>query len=126
MPKVKCSAIILSLSIAFPRQFGYCASMFIRRTCTRRKDSGDAYFTYRLVEAVRVAKAVRQRTILNLGTEFDLAQAEWPALASRIDEIWHGQASLLCPGPVVEDLAQRYAAQLIARRAAETSVESEN
>ena len=100
--------------------------MFIRRTCTRRKDSGDAYFTYRLVEAVRVAKAVRQRTILNLGTEFDLAQAEWPALASRIDEIWHGQASLLCPGPVVEDLAQRYAAQLIARRAAETSVESEN
>ncbi|MGA2168872.1 MAG: hypothetical protein ABSG62_11720 [Terracidiphilus sp.] len=50
--------------------------MFIRRTGTRRKDCAEAYFTYRLVEAVRVARAVRQRTLLNLGTQFDLAQAE--------------------------------------------------
>lgn len=47
-------------------------------------------------------------------------------MASRIDELWHGQACLLSPGPVVEELAQRYAAQLIARRAAQTGVEAEN
>jgi transposase len=93
--------------------------MFIRRTQTRAKNSSEAYFTHRLVEAVRVGKKVQQRTILNLGSQLDLPQAEWPALASRIEEVLHGQASLLPPGPVIEELAQRFAAQLIARRAAE-------
>jgi hypothetical protein len=41
--------------------------MFIRRSQTRAKISGDAYCTYRLVETVRVGKAVRQRTLLNAG-----------------------------------------------------------
>jgi hypothetical protein len=41
--------------------------MFIRRT-TRNRKTGEAYFTYRLVQAVHVGKAVSQRTLLNLGT----------------------------------------------------------
>ena len=43
--------------------FSFCVvypwRMFIRRTNTRSRKSGDAYFTYRLVEAVRVANAVQ-------------------------------------------------------------------
>ncbi len=71
--------------------------MFIRRTNTRDRHSGEAYFTYRLVAAARVGKAVKQRTLLNLGTHFDLPQTEWPALATRIDQLLDGQASLLAP-----------------------------
>jgi hypothetical protein len=99
--------------------------MFIRHTQTRAKNSGDAYFSHRLVEAVRVGKKVHQRTILNLGAQLDLPQAEWPALASRIEEILHGQASLLPPEAGVEELAQRFAAQLIARRAAGAGLDGE-
>ena len=43
--------------------------MYIRRTNTRSRKSGDSYFTYRLVESVRVGKAVKQRTLLNLGSK---------------------------------------------------------
>jgi transposase len=93
--------------------------MFIRRTQTRAKNSSEAYFSHRLVEAVRAGKKVHQRTILNLGAQLDLPQDEWAALALRIEEVLHGQASLLPPEPVVEELAQRFAAQLIARRAAQ-------
>lgn len=99
--------------------------MFIRRTQTRAKNSSEAYFSHRLVEAVRVGKKVHQRTLLNLGAQLDLLQAEWPALASRIEEVLHGQASLLPPGPTVEELAQRFAAQLIARRAAGAGLDDE-
>ena len=101
--------------------------MFIRRTNTRSRKSGDAYFTYRLVEAVRVGNAVKQRTLLNLGTHFDLPQAEWPALALRIEELLHGRRSLLNSGcsDSVEKLAQRYAAQIITRQKEVTKSESE-
>ncbi len=90
--------------------------MFIRRTNTRNRKTGDAYFTYRLVAAVRVGKAVKQRTLLNLGAHFDVPQAEWAGLAGRIDELLHGQASLLAVSAALEAQAQRYAAQLIARQ----------
>src|SRR5271168_4272958 len=95
--------------------------MFIRRTNTRNRRTGEAYFTHRLVEAVREGKSVKQRTLLNLGVHFDLPQADWPALASRIDELRHGQTSLLAVSAAVEILAQRYAAQLIARQGHEAS-----
>jgi hypothetical protein len=87
--------------------------MFIRRTNTRSSTTGEAYFTYRLVEAVRVGKVVRQRTLLNLGTHFDLPQADWADLAGRIGEVLQGQAALLTVSPVVAAQAQRYAAQII-------------
>src|SRR5271165_2283325 len=87
--------------------------MFIRRTNTRNSKTGDAYFTHRLVEAVREGKAVKQRTLLNLGAHFDLPQADWAALAGRISEMLHGQAALLAVSPDVEARAQRYVALLI-------------
>lgn len=92
--------------------------MFIRCTSTRNRKTGEAYFTHRLVETIRIDNAVRQRTLLNLGSHFDLPQNEWPALATRIEQLLRGQASLLpsSHSDTVETLAQRYAAQLIARQ----------
>src|SRR5215471_10477564 len=91
--------------------------MFIRRTNTRNRVSGEAYVSHRLVETSRIGNAVKQRTLLNLGSHFDLPQAEWPNLTSRIEQLLQGQASLLPSNfaEATETLAQRYAAQLIAR-----------
>jgi hypothetical protein len=65
--------------------------MFIRRTNTRNRTTGEAYFTHRRVDAVRIGRTVKQRTLLNLGTRFDLPQDQWHALAARIDQILRGQ-----------------------------------
>jgi transposase len=92
--------------------------MFIRRTQTRNRVSGEPYVTYRLVHSARVGNAIKQTTLLNLGSHFDLPQAHWPALAQRIDELVHGQRSILevtLPEPV-QAFAQRFAAQIIARQ----------
>jgi transposase len=99
--------------------------MFIRRTNTRNRKTGEAYFTHRLVEAVRVGAAVKQRTLLNLGAHFDLPHDDWAALAGRIGELLHGQAALLGVSSVVESQAQRYAAQLIARQGLEADAGGE-
>jgi hypothetical protein len=95
--------------------------MFIRRTITSSRKTDQAYYTYRLVEGVRTGSVVKQTTLLNLGSHFDVEQADWPALAARIDALLHGQEALLLePLPeAVETMAQRCAAQLIALRAIE-------
>ena len=98
--------------------------MFIRRTQTRNRTSGEPYSTYRLVEAFRVGGAVKQTTLLNLGSHFDLPKDEWPALARRIDELLQGQRPLLdaTMSETGHALAQRYAAQLIALRPSAASI----
>ena len=90
--------------------------MFIRRTQTRNRTSGEPYTTHRLVESSRVGNAVKQRTLLNLGSHFDLPQAEWPALARRINELVRGQKPLVDAqlSQSGQALAERYAAQVIA------------
>jgi len=94
--------------------------MFIRRTQTRTRATGEPYYTYRLAETARVKGAVKQTTLLNLGSHFSLPKEEWAELCLRIDALWRGRSALLhVPlSEVAEDLAQRYAAQLIARHAA--------
>ena len=98
--------------------------MFIRRTQTRNRVSGEPYVTYRLVHSARVGGAIKQTTLLNLGSHFDLPQAHWPALAQRIDELVHGQRSMLEASlpEEVQAFAQRFAAQIIARRPAVPSM----
>src|SRR5271157_3908177 len=98
--------------------------MFIRRTNTRNRKTGEAYFTHRLVETARVGNSVKQCTLLNLGSHFDVPQGDWPALAARIDDLLRGQPSLLANGlpDALEAHAQRHAAQLIARRARQHAV----
>jgi transposase len=98
--------------------------MFIRRTQTRNRSSGEPYTTYRLVESCRAGNAVKQTTLLNLGSHFDLPKPEWPALAKHIDELLRGQMPLV--DALLSDsgqaLAQRYAAQLIALRPSAATV----
>ena len=98
--------------------------MFIRRTQTRNRLSGEPYTTYRLVHTARVGLAVKQTTLLNLGCHFDLPKEEWPALARRIDELLQGQRPLLdaTMSETGQALAQRYAAQLIALRPSAASL----
>ena len=95
-------------------------ALFIRRTITNSRKTAQPYDTHRLVEGVRTRSVVRQTTLFNLGSEFDVAQSDWPALAARIDALLHGQESLALEplSEVVETLAQRCAAKLIALRPA--------
>ena len=97
--------------------------MFIRRTRTR--SGGEHYLTFRLVRSERTGSKVRQRTLLNLGRHFDVAQHDWPVLCRRIDEILAGQLPLPpdCP-PVLESHAQRITAQLLAHERVGTAASS--
>ncbi|MDV7399285.1 hypothetical protein RZS08_48185, partial [Arthrospira platensis SPKY1] len=60
------------------------ACMFIRRTQNRSRISGEPHVTCRLVQSERVGQAVKQSTVLTLGSHFDLPPAHWPALTRRI------------------------------------------
>jgi hypothetical protein len=90
--------------------------MYIRRTQTRNTTTGERYFTHRLVRSQRMGGKVRQVTVLNLGRHFALAQAEWPTLCARLEEILGGQEVLVGHGSLLlEREAQRLAALLLAR-----------
>lgn len=92
--------------------------MFIRQTKTGASTEGEPYFTFRLVTSERIGGKVRQRTLLNLGRSFSLSREEWPQLCARIEQLLSGQMSL-APAPTeIENLAQRYVAQLVGGRPA--------
>lgn len=88
--------------------------MFLRRTIHTNKN-GRKYHTYKLVESVRTERGPRQRTVLNLGTDFSLPQEHWKELADRIEGIITGQSMLLPVSEEVEALAKRYARQVISK-----------
>jgi transposase len=92
--------------------------MFIRCTTIKTDPSGKTYQSFRLVETERVNGKVKQRTLINLGRFFDVPQAQWQSLSSRIDQLLTGQNSLLCIDldSDLEAMAQRYSAQIIASR----------
>ncbi len=89
--------------------------MFIRRTKTRKDHD---FFTFRLVRSERIGKKVKQRTLLNLGSNFNVAPKHWSLLCYRIKQILSGQSSLLdyeIPSEL-ESHAQQITAQLLAKR----------
>ena len=89
--------------------------MFVCRTRTRSR-AGKQYFTFRLVRSQRVGDRVRQRTLLNLGSQFPIQRDHWRSLTQRIQQILDPQPELLplqCP-PAVEAEAQRISARLLA------------
>jgi transposase len=94
--------------------------MYIRRTTIKSRGTGEPYFTYRLVESVRTADGVRQRTLLNLGRHFDVPPDQWGALAQRIEQLLSAQAPLMTLelDAELEALAQRLVARLVHRQAA--------
>ncbi len=93
--------------------------MYIRRASTKSRRTGEPYYTYRLVESLRIAGKVRQRTLLNLGRHFDLPRAQWAPLAQRIEQLTNRQEDL---APVELDAqweatAQQYSALVIRAKA---------
>jgi transposase len=90
--------------------------MFIRQTKTRSASDGGSYFTHRLVESKRVGAKVRQRTVLNLGTNFDLPKDLWPELCIRIEQILNSEQPIFATDPSIEKRAQHLYSQIIARR----------
>jgi transposase len=86
--------------------------MYIREVTQTAKDTGKKYSTYRLVESVRTSRGVRQRLLLNLGSNFSLAKDKWNLLANRIEEITTGQQDLFESEPELEKIARRYAKAL--------------
>ncbi|MCP4875605.1 MAG: IS1634 family transposase [Gammaproteobacteria bacterium] len=95
--------------------------MYIRRTTIKSRRNGEPYYTYRLVESIRVGKGVRQRTLLNLGRHFEVPREQWQPLAQRIEQLVSAQEDLL---PIQlnskwEGSAQSYAAMLIQAQAQE-------
>src|ERR1035437_8382548 len=95
--------------------------MFIRQTKTRGSVKGDSYLTYRLVTSERVGSKVRQRTLLNLGSNFPLSKDKWPALCTCIERHQSGQDALVFESAEIEKLAAIYAGRLLAASPAQVS-----
>ena len=98
--------------------------MYIRKTKVKSGPKGEPYYSYRLVESVRIGQTVKQRTVLNLGKHFSLEPEHWPLLSARIEQLVNTpmeQASLFdLREPTNESLeayAQRYAALIIQKQA---------
>jgi len=93
--------------------------MYIRRTSIKSRRTGEPYYTYRLVESVRVEGQVRQRTLLNLGRYFDIPREQWAPLAQRIEQLVSRQGDLV-PMELDEQweaAAQHYSARVIRAKA---------
>jgi hypothetical protein len=90
--------------------------MFIRQTKTSTSAAGKTYYTFRLVASERIGSKVRQRTLLNLGKNLPLPREQWPQLCARIEQILSGQMELVPAPAEIDQLAQRYAAQMVVSR----------
>lgn len=94
--------------------------MFIREVDHTNRRNKTEYYTYKIVESVRTERGPRQRTLLNLGTGFNLPKEQWKELANRIEEILTGQESFFDYPKEIEVLAQRYARRIIRRESIPT------
>jgi len=99
--------------------------MFIRQTTTGNSASHQSYFTYRLVNSVRIGKKVSQKTLLNLGRHFNVEREVWPELCTRIDQILAGQNALFELPSGLEQEAQSICAKIIALRGDRLDVEAD-
>ena len=86
--------------------------MFIRLS-TQKKKTQAKYKTFKLVESYRTERGPRQRTVLNLGVDFGLPEAQWKELANRIEEIITRQEPIFACAPEVEKLARKYVRRII-------------
>ena len=91
--------------------------MYIRQTKQADKKTQKPYFTYRLVESIRTERGVRQRLLLNLGSQFQVSKEHWKTLANRIEEIITKQEPLFTLEPELEQQAHAIAKQLINKNA---------
>ena len=92
--------------------------MYIIKTVSKsKKDSSKKYYTYRLVESIRIGKQVKRVTLLNLGSGFNVKQEHWSDFSKRIDDIIKQTPGLFELDKDLENLANQYALQLIASKA---------
>ncbi len=96
--------------------------MFIRKTTHTNNKNGQAVTTYKLIESVRTERGPRQRTVLNLGSDFNLDPEQWKELADRIEQIISGQTCLFPVPEQIEQAARRYAQQIIRRHGQQSPV----
>ena len=94
--------------------------MFIRATRTHLV-GGQPGYSYRLVRSVRQDGKVRQKTLLNLGTDFSLPRALWPHVTHLAEDLLSGQAPLLSAEPEVLAAAETLVRRLRARGFGRTS-----
>ena len=86
--------------------------MFIRASIQKKKTQTE-YKTFKLVESFRTERGPRQRTVLNLGADFALPEAQWKDLANRIEEIVTRQEPIFPCAQEVERLARKYVRRII-------------
>jgi len=89
----------------------------IKTTSKSRKNSSLKYYTYRLVESIRVGTKVKRQTLLNLGSDFSVEQENWSVLSKRVDDIINHREALFEIDKELERLAQQYAIKIIATQA---------
>jgi len=85
----------------------------IKTTSKSKKDSKKKYYTFRLVQSLRVGKSSKKITLLNLGSDFSVEQEHWADLSKRIEEIINKSPSLFTLDAKLESLASLYANKII-------------
>lgn len=90
--------------------------MYVRKVSHYSKSNRVEYHTYKLIESVRTERGPRQRTLLNLGTDFNLPQGKWKEFANRVEEIITGQISFLDYPEEIENFAQNCARKIIRKQ----------
>ena len=92
--------------------------MHIIKTISKsKKNSSEKYYTYRLMESVRIGKKVKKITLLNLGSSFSVEQDSWRDLATRIDDILKQKDRLFEIDNKLEVIAQECAKKIVASQA---------
>ncbi len=92
--------------------------MYIIRTISKsKKNSLEKYYTYRLMESQRIGQKVKKITLLNLGSDFNVAQENWRDLATRIDDILKQRDRLFELDNELEVIAQESAKKIIVSQA---------
>ncbi len=88
--------------------------MFIGATKTHTTD-GRPVRSHRIVLSQRIGDKVRQRTLLNLGTDYPVPKEKWREVAQRAEALLNGRPPLLQAAPDVQAAAEDIVAKLRAR-----------
>ena len=88
--------------------------MFIRAAKTHTANGKPAY-SYRLVISQRIGETVRQRTLLNLGTNYPVPREKWKQVTDLAEALLLGHPPLLEAAPDVQDAAEDIVTRLRAR-----------
>jgi hypothetical protein len=100
--------------------------MFIIKTQSKsKKNSDDKYYTYRLMESVRVGDKVKKITLLNLGSKFSVEKKDWKILSDRINDLLNQTPSLFELDKELESLAQESVVKIVASKAKVKDVNEE-